>query len=99
MTAISLGSASWQRLAGERSTTIAGFGLFVLEGALSFVVVAPKPGQNLADRVHRQLRVWVIDGGPPARASKLPDCDVELPASVELALAVNDDKVVVAVIQ
>src|SRR5580704_2890573 len=99
MTATSLGGASWQRLAGERSSTIAGFGLLTLEGALSFVVVAPKPGQSLTDRVHRQLRVWALDGGPPAHASKLPDCAVELPASVELALAADGDKVVVAAIQ
>ncbi len=99
MTAISSGSASWQRLAGQRSNAIAGFGLFTLEDALSFVIVAPMAGQPLADRVHRQLRVWTVESGSPARAIKLSDASVELPIADELALAAHDGKVVLAVVQ
>ncbi len=73
MTATSPDGASWQRLAGQRSNTIAGFGLFTLEGALSFVIVAPMPGQPVSDRLHRQLRVWTTreSGSPPARDQAL----------------------------
>jgi hypothetical protein len=90
-------NASWQRLAGERSDTLVGFGLLALEGALSFVVVGPAVGQALADRVHRQLRAHAVHAGPPARAVKLPACNVELPFTNELALAAHEEKLVLAI--